>query len=295
MIYILLAFLGLCFGSFMGAQVWRLRARQLEEEKQAGETYDKKEYKRLKPLIDHTMTDDRSRCLACGHQLSGRDLIPLVSWLSTRGRCRYCKHAIGWFEPLIELGMMSFFIVSYAIWPQPLEGISLDTIAFVLWLGFGTMLIGLFAYDLKWFLLPDQLIFPSMVLAAALAEIHVVQAEDAATAILSLNMGIAILSGLYLVIYSVGNYIGRQWIGFGDVKLGLVLALALADWKLALLTLFLANLIGCFIVLPLMAKGKLARANRIPFGPLLIAGFFLTVVFGQSIVDWYFGLMSLSI
>jgi leader peptidase (prepilin peptidase)/N-methyltransferase len=295
MIYILLAFLGLCFGSFMGAQVWRLRARQLEEEKQAGETYDKKEYKRLKPLIDHTMTDDRSRCLACGHQLSGRDLIPLVSWLSTRGRCRYCKHAIGWFEPLIELGMMSFFIVSYAIWPQPLEGISLDTIAFVLWLGFGTMLIGLFAYDLKWFLLPDQLVFPSMVLAAALAEIHVVQAEDAATAILSLNMGIAILSGLYLVIYSVGNYIGRQWIGFGDVKLGLVLALALADWKLALLTLFLANLIGCFIVLPLMAKGKLARANRIPFGPLLIAGFFLTVVFGQSIVDWYFGLMSLSI
>jgi leader peptidase (prepilin peptidase)/N-methyltransferase len=157
------------------------------------------------------------------------------------------------------------------------------------------MLIGLFAYDLKWFLLPDQLIFPSMVLAAALAEIHVVQAEDAATAILSLNMGIAILSGLYLVIYSVGNYVGRQWIGFGDVKLGLVLALALADWKLALLTLFLANLIGCFIVLPLMAKGKLARANRIPFGPLLIAGFFLTVVFGQSIVDWYFGLMSLSI
>lgn len=295
MIYILLAFLGLCFGSFMGAQVWRLRARQLEEEKQAGEAYDKKEYKRLKPLIDHTVADDRSRCLACGHQLSGRDLIPLVSWVSTRGRCRYCKHPIGWFEPLIELGMMAFFLISYAIWPQPFEGASLDTIAFVLWLGFGIMLIGLFAYDLKWFLLPDQLVFPSMVLAAVLAEIHVAQAGDTATAILSLNIGIAILSGLYLLIYSVGNYVGRQWIGFGDVKLGLVLALALADWKLALLTLFLANLIGCFIVLPLMAKGKLARANRIPFGPLLIAGFFLTVVFGQSIVDWYFGLMSLSI
>lgn len=295
MIYILLAFLGLCFGSFMGAQVWRLRARQLEEEKRAGEAYDKKEYKRLKPLIDHTVTDDRSRCLACGHQLSGRDLIPLVSWVSTRGRCRYCKHPIGSFEPLIELGMMAFFLISYAIWPQPLEGASLDMIAFILWLGFGTMLIGLFAYDLKWFLLPDQLVFPSMVLAAVLAEIHVVQAEDTATAILSLNIGVAILSGLYLLIYSVGNYVGRQWIGFGDVKLGLVLALALADWKLALLTLFLANLIGCFIVLPLIAKGKLARANRIPFGPLLIAGFFLTVVFGQSIVDWYFGLMSLSI
>ncbi len=295
MIYILLAFLGLCFGSFMGAQVWRLRARQLEEEKRAGEAYDKKEHKRLKPLIDHTVTDDRSRCLACGHQLSGRDLIPLVSWVSTRGRCRYCKHPIGSFEPLIELGMMAFFLISYAIWPQPFEGASLDTIAFILWLGFGTMLIGLFAYDLKWFLLPDQLVFPSMVLAAVLAEIHVVQAGDAATAILSLNIGIAILSGLYLLIYSAGNYAGRQWIGFGDVKLGLVLALALADWKLALLTLFLANLIGCFIVLPLMAKGKLARANRIPFGPLLIAGFFLTVVFGQSIIDWYFGLMSLSI
>lgn len=294
-ILVVLVFLGLCLGSFLGAQVWRLRAHQLAEEKEAGESYDKAEYKRLKLLLKQSVSDDRSHCLSCGHQLGGRDLIPLMSWLGTKGRCRYCKGKIGRFEPAIELGTMLFFVVSYLAWPVPLESFSLDLLGFILWLIVGLMLIALFAYDLKWFLLPDKLMFPAMVLAAIVAEIHIVQSSDAAQAILSLNGAIAVLSGLYLAIYVVGGLRGRQWIGFGDVKLGLVLALVLADWKLALLTLFLANFIGCLIILPLMAMGKISRATRVPFGPMLIAGFFITALFGQGIVDWYLSLTMFAI
>ena len=102
---------GLVLGSFAGAQVWRLRARQLVADKKAGESYDKAEYKKLSPLLKGKKQQDRSRCLSCGHQLGLRDLIPLISWLSTRGRCRYCDKRIGYFEPLMELSLAVAFMV----------------------------------------------------------------------------------------------------------------------------------------------------------------------------------------
>ena len=79
---IIFGLLGAIFGSFVGAQVWRLRARQLKEDQQAGEKVDKKEMKRLSHLLKKNVRSDRSRCLHCSHVLAWYDLIPLVSWLS---------------------------------------------------------------------------------------------------------------------------------------------------------------------------------------------------------------------
>src|SRR3954468_7466811 len=90
LICVTLMILGLCLGSFAGATVWRLRARQLVEDKAEGEKVDGKEYKKLLPLTQTTTATDRSRCLHCGHTLAWYDLLPLVSWVSTKGRCRYC-------------------------------------------------------------------------------------------------------------------------------------------------------------------------------------------------------------
>ena len=67
--FVIAGFLGAILGSFVGAQVWRLRARQLTEDKKAGEKVDQKELKRLSPLIKK-VSKDRSRCLSCGHELS---------------------------------------------------------------------------------------------------------------------------------------------------------------------------------------------------------------------------------
>jgi leader peptidase (prepilin peptidase)/N-methyltransferase len=288
-ICVALAVFGLALGSFAGATVWRLRAKQLVQDKASGEEYDKKEYKALLPLTKTTAKNDRSRCLHCGHILNWYDLIPLVSWLSTKGKCRYCHVQIGAFEPLIELGTAVFFVASYLLWPYHL-GTGLEITHFALWLLAGVMLAILFAYDLKWFLLPNKLVFPLIAIGVAVAGIIVGTSPDVGWAFINLAGAVLILSGLYLAVWVLSK---GKWIGFGDVKLGLALALLLADYKLAFVALFAANLIGCLIVIPGMIRGKMTRTTHVPFGPLLIAGFVIAGLVGQHIIDAYMSLMFL--
>lgn len=287
LIYIGLGLLGLTFGSFAAAKVWRLRAQQLVEDKAEGEEYDKKEYQRLIVLTKHTGIDDRSRCLSCEHQLSWYDLLPLASWLSTRGKCRYCHAPIGRFEPLMELGVAAFFVVSYALWPSELTTV-VSMMQFGLWLVAGVMMAILFAYDLKWFLLPSRVMMPLIAVSVVTAALTIAQASDIWSALLSLVGALLILSGLYFVL----NLISKgKWIGFGDVYLGLVLALLLSDWQLAFVTLFAANLIGCIVVIPGLITGKLSRTTPVPFGPMMIAGFLLAFFYGQTLITWYLSLV----
>jgi len=270
-------------GSFAGATMWRLRARQLVEDKKAGEKIPARELKQLQPLTETTFTTDRSQCLHCHHQLTWYDMIPLASWLSTGGKCRYCGIRIGWFEPTIELATAVLFVVSYILWPQSLETL-LNIIQFALWLIACVGLVILFAYDMRWFLLPNNIVFPLIALAALHAVLTVMQAPNIIAALGSLAGAVVILSGMYLLLWLVSK--GR-WIGFGDVKLGLLLAFFLADWRLAFVALFAANLIGCLIVLPGLLTGKLSRTTRVPFGPLLIVGGVMAMLLGQPIIDWY--------
>lgn len=285
-IALILAVLGLLFGSFAGATVWRLRARQLVEDKAVGEKVDAKEYKTLLPLTKTTPTKDRSRCLHCNHTLAWYDLLPLVSWLSTRGKCRYCQQSIGWFEPLIELGMALFFVVSFLAWPNALMT-SAQIAIFGLWLVSGVLLAILFAYDAKWFLLPNKVVLPLTVVAALTAIIRLATAYDTLGALVNLGLAVFILSGLYLIIWLASK--GR-WIGFGDVKIGLALALLLGDWQLAFIALFAANLLGCLVVIPGMIMGKISRQTHVPFGPLLILGTVIALLWGSQVIAWYFAL-----
>lgn len=278
-----LVLLGLCMGSFAGASVWRLRARQLAEDKAAGEPVDRGEYEQLSPLTKETLSTDRSRCLQCGHPLAWYDLVPLISWLSLRGRCRYCKAPIGKFELLMELGVATVFVLSFLLWPEPLTTL-LGALHFGLWLSAATLLAILFAYDLKWFLLPDRVVFPLAVVGFAVSILHLVSATDVAGALISLGGGVLVLSGLYYLLWLISK---GQWVGFGDIKLGFALALLLSDWRLALVALFSANLIGSLVVMPGMLTGRLNRKAHVPFGPLLIAGAVLAMLVGNQIITWY--------
>lgn len=279
-----LVVLGLTMGSFVGAQVWRLRARQLVEDKAAGEDYDKPQLKQLEPIIRQQQSHrDRSRCLKCGHQLHAVDLVPLLSWLSTGGRCRYCKKAIGSSEPLLEVSLMGLFVGSYWLWPLPLSS-PLEWAIFAVWLVALVLLAIQFVYDARWFLLPDQITFMLIAVAAVFAGMVMIHAEISWPAVLSLLGAIAILSGIYALLYI---YSRGRWIGFGDVKLGIALALLVGRWELALLALFLANLLGTLLVLPSLALGRLNRQSQVPFGPMLIVATVITVLVGQRLIDWY--------
>ena len=282
-IYSILVVLGLMAGSFAGAWMWRLRARELKGDKAAGEKVEEAEYKKLLPLTKPTLLNDRSQCLHCHHTLAWYDLLPLVSWISTGGKCRYCHHAIGWFEPAIEIGTAAFFVVSYAFWPEPIVGA--EILKFALWLIGGVFLATLFAYDTKWYLLPNRAMFPLIATAAIYAIITLADQSDVPSAILNVCLAVAVLSGLYLLLWVISK--GR-WIGFGDVKLGLALSLFLGDWQLAFIALFAANLTGCLIVLPGMITGKITPKTRVPFGPLLVAGGAVAMLFGRMVIEWYF-------
>ena len=281
-IYVALILFGATLGSFAAATVWRIRARQLVADKAAGEEYDEKEYKRLKKIIAKPL-DDHSQCLHCSYKLKWYDLIPIVSWLALRGKCRSCRKPIGWFEFLMEIGVAAFFVLSYAFWPGGVET-ALSVAHFVLWLIAGVIMAILFAYDTKWFLLPDKLNIALVVVGLAIVGVTAAQTGNLLGTLLSAVGSVAILSGLYGVLYFVSK---GQWVGFGDVKLGIGLALILVDWQLALTALFLANFIGCLIVIPLLATKKLERNSHIPFGPLLIAGTVTAWFLGWTILNWY--------
>jgi prepilin signal peptidase PulO-like enzyme (type II secretory pathway) len=186
----------------------------------------------------------------------------------------------------MEVVVAGYFVASYLLWPVPLTG-GLELVQFGLWLAIGVGLAILFAYDQKWFLLPDVVTFSLVALAGVFAVIEVAQASDHLAAVWSIVGAVAILSGVYLMLWWVSK--GR-WVGFGDVKLGLVLALLLGDWRLAFIALFAANLIGCLVILPGLMSGVLTRTARVPFGPFLIVGALVAFFAGRAILDWYLGL-----
>ncbi len=271
-----LLLLGVVLGSFAGAQVWRVRARQLRTDKQTGHPYDKHEWRQLRVLLQGTLRDDRSRCLQCGHVLAWYDLLPVVSWLSTGGRCRYCQQFIGWFELVMELVLGVGLALSYLVWPWALPASSL---LFAVWVVVALVLMILAAYDAKWQLLPDPLNYGLMVLGALFVLVRVMTLHD--IDFVSLTGAVALLAGLYGGLYAISR---GAWIGFGDVKLCVGLALLLGDWRLAFMTLFFSNMLGCIIVLPGLARGQLNTRSQVPFGPLLIIGCVISLLFGGSIL-----------
>lgn len=271
-----LLLLGVVLGSFAGAQVWRVRARQLRTDKQTGHPYDKHEWRQLRVLLQGTVRDDRSRCLQCGHVLAWYDLLPVVSWLSTGGRCRYCQQFIGWFELVMELVLGVGLALSYLVWPWALPASSL---LFAVWVVVALVLMILAAYDAKWQLLPDPLNYGLMALGALFVLVRMTTLHD--VDLVSLTGAVALLAGLYGGLYAISR---GAWIGFGDVKLCVGLALLLGEWRLAFMTLFFSNMLGCIIVLPGLARGQLNTRSQVPFGPLLIIGCVISLLFGGSIL-----------
>jgi prepilin signal peptidase PulO-like enzyme (type II secretory pathway) len=287
-IYLGLILVGLCMGSFAGATMWRLRARQLVQDKADGEVVDKQELDSLKKLTKSSILNDHSQCLNCSYRLKWYDLVPLISWLSLRGRCRKCHHPIGGLEPLIEIGVALFFVLSYIFWPLPLSGF-VGIARLVIWLMAGVALAILFAYDKKWFVLPNQVVYFVIGLGLINTILTILYSGNILDALINVVVAALILSGLYFALYQISK---GKWVGFGDVKLGLGLALLLADWRFAFIALFAANLIGCIIVLPSMARGKLKRDSHVPFGPLLIIGSIIALLAGNYLISWYISCLS---
>lgn len=288
--------LGAISGSFVVATVWRLRARELVERKRHKADYPKDEYQRLvkDQKLDQTRTKtDRSRCLSCGYGLRWFDLIPIVSWLWLRGRCRKCQARIGWTEILTEVGLGALFAISWWFWWQNYDLADWRVVALlVIWLTLLVCLAVLFVYDLRWQMMPSGYLYAAIGLGLVFAGLTAWINYRAEGQSVSEIIRDYLTSGFILAgIYGLLNLISRgQWIGSGDVFLGLALALVLGHPLLAFIGLFLANLIGTILILPGLLVGKIGSKTKLPMGPLLIAGCLITFFFNQPLVNLIMGL-----
>lgn len=256
MIAVWLILMGLAAGSFVNALVWRLHEPKL------------------------SIWKGRSMCPNCHHTLRAKDLVPVLSWLSLKGRCRYCHKPISAQYPLIELLTACLFVLSYLAWPEALNGA--EVIRFSAWLMCVTGFVALMIYDLRWMLLPHKLVYP--LIGVVIGQWLVVWLIDGLnrSQLSGIALGGLIGGGFFYLLFQLS---AGKWIGGGDVKLGFLLGLIVADGLLAWLMLFVAALLGSLVSVPLLLSGKASRRSRIPFGPFLIAGAVIVVLFGQALVD----------
>jgi len=273
MIIVAIGVLGLLLGSFVNALVWRLH----ETQELAGKT-SKAAHKRRRDL---SIAKGRSMCPNCGHELAGRDLVPVLSWVSLRGKCRYCRKPISWQYPLVELATAGLFVLSYANWPLAFNGVGIFQL--VCWLVFVVAFMALAVYDLRWFLLPDRIVVPLMVLALAQVAVTAVWLHSF-SALWQPAVGALIIFGLFWTLFQVSD---GKWIGGGDVKLAIVLGLLAGTPVKAFLVIFVASLLGTLVSIPLLARGKAGLKLQIPFGPYLLAATIIVVLYGQHFINWY--------
>jgi leader peptidase (prepilin peptidase) / N-methyltransferase len=197
----------------------------------------------------------RSRCEHCGTALAARDLIPLVSWLAARGRCRFCGQPLGWFYPGIELAALAVALVAVAADRE--EGIWFDCIL-------GWWLLALGWIDLRRWLLPDALTLPLVIAGVAAAAIlDPEQLTDRALGAALGYLGFRLIASAYRALR------GREGLGRGDAKL----LAASGAWvgASALPQVILgaaASALVAAICLRLVGV-RLAAHSALPFGPFL--------------------------
>jgi leader peptidase (prepilin peptidase) / N-methyltransferase len=276
-IAVILFVLGLALGSFVNALVWRLNQQSKPKSKQ--------------PKANLSILNGRSICPNCRHQLAWYDLIPVLSWLSLSGRCRYCKRPISAQYPLIELISGLIFALSYLLWPHAVHQGG-QWLLLAAWLISSVGLLALAVYDLRWLRLPNKIIYPTLAAAAAGRLAYSIFYDSRPLHALAMwAASVAVASGVFWALYHASE--GR-WIGYGDVRLGLVTGTLLAGPQYSLLMIFLASLLGSILAAPDLIRGKKTLASRLPFGPLLITATAFVVIFGQPLLNWYGRVMGIN-
>lgn len=245
---------GLIVGSFLNVVVLRLHAKK-------------------------TFARGRSSCPHCKHTLSPLELIPVISWLALRGRCRSCGKPISVQYPAVELLTGVLFVVAYMTHPPAGW---LDVTILVLWWYIIASLVVLAVYDLKWYILPDKVMLPIIPAALIISGIQAASAESWQVLLGPLYAALLFGGGFY----ALAAVSGGKWMGGGDVKLAFVMGLLLG-LKKTLLAMLIAFNSAAIIGLVLIAIKRKKRADRIPFGPFLIAGTIIAYVWGADIINWY--------
>jgi prepilin signal peptidase PulO-like enzyme (type II secretory pathway) len=157
-------------------------------------------------------------------------------------------------------------------------------VLFGLWLIFLVGFVALALYDARWFLLSDRIVFPLIVLAFVQVMLRVFFFSGGWPLVAASVWGVLFTAGLFFLIFEVSD---GSWIGFGDVKLSIILGLLVGGPLKALLLIFIASLLGSLVALPLLVRRRATARTPLPFGPFLLLATVVVMLFGSHIVAWY--------
>lgn len=230
-IYIMFFIFGVCLGSFYNVLGMRLPK---------GESI-------VKP---------KSHCPKCQHELTWYELIPIISFLIQKGKCRKCHTKLSLFYPIIELSTGILFLISY------------HSFAFRLELLTSLILVSLFMIvivsDLTYLIIPDRFIFIPAIL------IFIIKIVQSGITIALLQLGYGIIS--FLIMYLVmilGNFLfKKESLGGADIKLMFLVGLVLDPIR-SIMVIFIASITALPVSLILLLKNK---EHVIPYGPFIIFG-----------------------
>jgi leader peptidase (prepilin peptidase)/N-methyltransferase len=249
LISIIFGIVGLIIGSFITAVVHRLN--DLE-----------------------SLVRGRSQCPKCKKQLGFWDLIPLLSFIFLEGKCRYCKQKISITYPLIELLTAIIFVLIYQYF-----GISVYSI-FLLIITISLIVIAF--YDIQKMLIPDEIVIFTAIIVIIYFVYSSVVGKNFDIILMQL-IGAAIFGGVLALLYLFSK---GKWIGFGDIKLTLLLGF-ITGYPLVFVGFFMSFLLGGIYGLILIALGKKEMNSKVPFAPLLILGTYIAIFWGDKILNWY--------
>ncbi|MEA2065410.1 MAG: prepilin peptidase [Patescibacteria group bacterium] len=243
--------LGAIIGSFLNVVIFRLRAKK-------------------------SFLKGRSYCPKCKKKIAWYDNIPILSFLILRGKCRNCKTKISFQYPLVELSTGVLFVITFFHnYQLPITNYQLPITVFRDWF-FVSVLIIIFVYDFKYYLILDKITIPAIIIAFALN-------FSLGFSLSNILIGAIIGGNFFLIQFLISK--GR-WIGGGDIRLGILMGVMLG-WKMVILAIMIAYIVGAIFSIILLAFKKKGLKSQIPLGTFLSIATMIVMLYGNEILEWY--------
>jgi leader peptidase (prepilin peptidase)/N-methyltransferase len=269
---VLAAVFGLLIGSFLNVVIHRLPIMMQRE----SDNYVAHESGKPLPHTErYNLVVPRSACTQCKHQIGALENVPILSYLALRGKCAACKTPISIRYPMVEA--LTGALSALLIWHFGSGWVGLSTLVFVY------LLIAMTFIDADTQLLPDDLTLPLLWIGLLLNLSGLfVPLHDAV-----IGAAAGYLS-LWAIYWAFKLLTGKEGMGYGDFKLLAALG-AWLGWKMLPIIILFSSLVGAVVGIILIVFARRGRDKPIPFGPYLAAAGLLALLYGQTILETYFG------
>ena len=225
----------------------------------------------LRVPIKESIVRPPSHCTNCQRQLTALDLIPVLSYVWLGGKCRSCGQKISWIYPLMEL--ITGVLFAFAYWKLGF------TVEFFIAILLISLLVIIVVSDFAYMLIPDK------VLLFFLPLLFIGRVLSPLTPWWDSFLGAVVGFG---ILYCIA-VLSKGGMGGGDIKLFFLLGLVLGTLN-ALLTLFIAAVIGMVVGIIVLKARQQGRKTPIPFGPSIAIAAIVVYFYGDTLMNWYLGL-----